>query len=252
MDSLQNEVALVPAGSAGIGLAAGRELAEGDAQVFVTGRRPAEVEAAVAAIGILMAAAACGGGGSESDTETGFVFLKATPSEEGVTTQSEVLDMLGERTHDSEDASGAVLQCWIGSLQETERTTMTTSKTAGELLRAYLAEIQDPAAAAALFADDGVIELPSIGARAQGPADIERVIGGLLEKVPDFRFQNIRIWIETPDQAFGEYDVEALVVTTGKLYRQSYAGRLVAEGGKIKLLRESLDTLAAARAFARD
>ena len=126
------------------------------------------------------------------------------------------------------------------------------NKTAGELLRAYLAEIQDPAAAAALFADDGAIELPSIGARAQGPADIERFIRGLLEKVPDFRFQNIRIWIETPDQAFGEYDVEAPVVTTGKLYRQSYAGRLVAEGGKIKLLRESLDTLAAARAFAPD
>jgi hypothetical protein len=33
-------------------------------------------------------------------------------------------------------------------------------KNATELLKAYLAQIQDPAAAAALFADDGVIELP--------------------------------------------------------------------------------------------
>jgi len=39
---------------------------------------------------------------------------------------------------------------------------------APELLRAYLAEIQDPAAVAALFAQDGVIELPTINARAQG------------------------------------------------------------------------------------
>ena len=48
MSSLQNEVARVTGGSSGIGLAAVRELAEGGAKVFVTGRRPAEVEAAMA------------------------------------------------------------------------------------------------------------------------------------------------------------------------------------------------------------
>jgi ketosteroid isomerase-like protein len=125
-------------------------------------------------------------------------------------------------------------------------------KNATELLKAYLSEIQDPTAAAALFADDGVIELPWVDARAQGPAAIEKFLTGLLAKVPDFRFKNIRIWIQTPDQAFGEYDVEALVPSTGKTYRQSYAGRLVAENGKIKLLRESLDTVEAARAFSKD
>jgi ketosteroid isomerase-like protein len=125
-------------------------------------------------------------------------------------------------------------------------------KNATELLKAYLAEIQDPAAAAALFADDGVVELPTVNARAEGPAAIEKFLAGLLAKVPDFRFQNIRIWIETPDQAFGEYDVEAVVPSTGKVYRQHYAGRLVAENGKIKLLRESLDTLAASQAFTKD
>jgi len=125
-------------------------------------------------------------------------------------------------------------------------------KTATELLTAYLAQIQDPAAAAALFADDGVIELPWVNARAQGPVEIEKFLAGLLAKVPDFRFQNIRIWIQTSDQAFGEYDVEALVPSTGKTYRQTYAGRLVAEKGKIKLLREALDTTAASRAFSKD
>ncbi|HWY62869.1 MAG TPA: nuclear transport factor 2 family protein [Rhizomicrobium sp.] len=125
-------------------------------------------------------------------------------------------------------------------------------KNATELLTAYLAQIQDPVAAAALFADDGAIELPWINARAQGPIEIEKFLAGLLAKVPDFRFQNIRIWIQTPDQAFAEYEVEALVPSTGKTYRQTYAGRLVAENGKIKLLREALDTTAASRAFSKD
>ncbi len=88
-----------------------------------------------------------------------------------------------------------------------------------------------------------------VNVRAQGPAAIEKLIAGVLVKVPDFRFQNIHISIKTPDQAFGEYDVRAPVPATGKVYRQTYAGRLVAEGGKIKLLREALDTMAASRAF---
>jgi ketosteroid isomerase-like protein len=123
---------------------------------------------------------------------------------------------------------------------------------APDLLRAYLVNVQHPAVAAALFAEDGVIELPTVNARAQGPAAIEQFIVGLLQKVPDFRFKNIRIFIETPDQAFGEYEIEALVPSTGKIYKQTYAGRLVAENGKIKLLREALDTLAGWRAFSKD
>ena len=62
-------------------------------------------------------------------------------------------------------------------------------KNATELLKAYLSEIQDPAAAAALFADDGVIELPWVDARAQGPVAIEKFLTGLLAKVPDFRLR---------------------------------------------------------------
>lgn len=130
-------------------------------------------------------------------------------------------------------------------------------KNASQLLTAYLDNIQDPAAAAALFADDGVLELPSlsslgINARAVGPAAIESFISGLLKNVPDFRFHNVQLLIETGDQAFGEYSVEAKVLSTGKLYKQTYAGRLVAKDGKIQLLREALDTLAAAKAFTPD
>jgi ketosteroid isomerase-like protein len=123
---------------------------------------------------------------------------------------------------------------------------------AKELLHTYLSSIQNPEAAAALFADDGIIELPTVNARAQGPVAIQRFLTGLLAKVPDFRFENVRTWIETPDRVFGEYDAQGHVVSTGKLYKQTYAGLLVAEHGKIKLLHEALDTLAASRAFSAD
>ena len=125
-------------------------------------------------------------------------------------------------------------------------------KTALELLQSYQDSIQTPAAAAALFTEDGVLELPTVKAHAQGRAAIEQLISGLLAKVPDFRFKNFKLWIDTPDKVFGEYSVEALVVDTGKIYQQTYAGVLIAEGGKIKLLREALDTAAAARAFSKD
>jgi hypothetical protein len=42
------------------------------------------------------------------------------------------------------------------------------------------------------------------------------------------------------------------VVSTGKMYRQTYAGVLIAENGKIKMLHEALNTVAAAQAFSKD
>ena len=91
-----------------------------------------------------------------------------------------------------------------------------------------------------------------MNARAQGPAAIQRFLTGLLANVPDLRFENVRIWIETPDRVFGEYDAQGHVLSTGKPYKQTYAGVLVAEQGKIKLLHEALDTLASSRAFSTD
>jgi hypothetical protein len=70
--------------------------------------------------------------------------------------------------------------------------------------------------------------------------------------LPYFRFKNLTYFIQTPDKVAAEYQVEALVVDTGKIYRQTYAGVLLAENGKIKLLREALDTLAASKAFSND
>jgi ketosteroid isomerase-like protein len=123
---------------------------------------------------------------------------------------------------------------------------------AKELLQTYLSSIQNAEAVAAFFADDGIIELPSVNARAQGPVAIQRFVTGLLANVPDFRFENVLIWIDTPDRVFAEYDAQGHVVSTGKLYKQTYSGVLVADHGKIKLLHEALDTLAASRAFNTD
>jgi hypothetical protein len=47
--------------------------------------------------------------------------------------------------------------------------------------------------------------------------------------------------METVDQALGEYEFSALSSKTGRLIHQLFFGRLVAENGKIKLLRESLN-----------
>jgi ketosteroid isomerase-like protein len=127
-------------------------------------------------------------------------------------------------------------------------------KSALDLVSTYLSSVGDPETAAALFAEDGVIELPyltSLGIpyRTEGRVAIQAFLVSLLSNVPDFAFKNIRYHIVTPEQVFAEYDVEARVLSTNRVYRQSYAGRLVADNGRIKLLRESLDTVSAAKAL---
>ena len=129
---------------------------------------------------------------------------------------------------------------------------MTTDTTATQLLHHYLDNVRDPERAASFFAEDGILELPTIGVHAQGRPAIVALLRDLLARVPDFRFQPPTFWIETPDKVFAEYSVEALVPATGKTYRQTYAGVLIAAHGRIQRLREALDTAAGARAFAKD
>lgn len=69
----------------------------------------------------VLALVACGAGGGGYQTETGLTLLATTPSEDvlcslviGETTSDEVLEVLGEPTHRSEDAMHALFQYWIG------------------------------------------------------------------------------------------------------------------------------------------
>src|ERR1700722_13086335 len=123
-------------------------------------------------------------------------------------------------------------------------------KTAKELLQAYI----DGSAkeAAALFATNGALELPylaDLGAepRYEGPKNIEAFLTFLHEKMyPGFKFEDVKIYIDTPDQAFGEYTIHQKSGISGRLVHQRFFGHCVAANGKVTLLREALNVLAAA------
>jgi len=59
----------------------------------------------------------------------------------------------------------------------------------------------------------------------------------------------VTILIDTPEQVFGEYEFTATSTKTGRNIHQLFFGRLVAENGKIKLLREALNSVEVARAI---
>jgi uncharacterized protein len=124
------------------------------------------------------------------------------------------------------------------------------------LLLNLLAVIPDGEKTAAFFAEDGVVELPflhaiGIPSRYEGPAKIKEFYDWVRKLYPDFRFkgQDIKVLIETPNQVFAEYLAHTTAAGTGRLIHHLFAARLVAENGKIKLLRESLNVVAAAQAL---
>jgi ketosteroid isomerase-like protein len=127
-------------------------------------------------------------------------------------------------------------------------------RTAKELLLSYLENINDANKLIELFADDATIELPYLGSLGMpwqwhGKDVLNQFLRSLPQTFSGFIFWNIRIHIDTPDQVFGEYDVDATVVATGLPYKQAYMGRLVAENGKIKLIREALDMVQVAKSM---
>ena len=128
-------------------------------------------------------------------------------------------------------------------------------KASKALLLDYLASVRDPERAASLFADDGVFELPllrSLGVepRYTGRRKIAALLNQLLNLYPNFAFapQDTRILIETPEKTFAEYEAHARAAATGRTAHHLFAGYVVAEAGKIKLLRESFNPLTMAQA----
>jgi hypothetical protein len=57
------------------------------------------------------------------------------------------------------------------------------------------------------------------------------------------------VLIETPEQVFAEYTAHTKAARTGRILHHFFAARLVANKGTITLLRESLNTVAAAQAL---
>jgi hypothetical protein len=126
-------------------------------------------------------------------------------------------------------------------------------KTAKELLQAYI----DGSAleSAALFAEQGTLELPyladlGVPPRYEGPKNIGAFLTFLHEKMyPGFKFVDVKIYIDTPDQAFGEYTIHQKSGISGKDVHQRFFGHCTVADGKIVLLREALNVLAAADAM---
>ena len=123
------------------------------------------------------------------------------------------------------------------------------------LMLEYLASIRDPERAAALFADDGVFELPflrSLGVKARyaGRREIVALLHQLLNLYPNFAFarDEVSILIETPEKTFAEYVAHARAAATGRTAHHLFTGYLVAKDGEISLLRESFNPLAMAQA----
>jgi hypothetical protein len=57
------------------------------------------------------------------------------------------------------------------------------------------------------------------------------------------------VLMDTPEQVFAEYTAHTTARATGRTLHHMFAARLVAENGLIKLVRESLNVVAAAQAL---
>jgi hypothetical protein len=127
-------------------------------------------------------------------------------------------------------------------------------KTAKELMLAYTAySFRDPNKAAEMFAEDGAFELPYLATLGlppeyKGRDSIARFFESILDIYPGFQFENVKVLIDTPGQVFAEFEATAVSSKTGRTVHQLFFARLVAENGKIKLFREALNTLEAAKA----
>ena len=120
-------------------------------------------------------------------------------------------------------------------------------KNAKELLEEFTAaSFRDPKKAAGMFTEDGAFEMPyleSLGVpgRYEGREAIEGFFRFVREVYPDMDLENVKVMIDTPEQVFAEYEFTAQSSKTGRTIHALFFGRLIAEEGKIKLLRESVN-----------
>jgi uncharacterized protein len=126
-------------------------------------------------------------------------------------------------------------------------------KTAKDLILEFTASsFRDPQKAATMFAEDGAFEMPYLAdfgfpPRYEGKEETTGFLQMVRDLYPGFEFENINVLIDTPTQAFAEYEFTAVSSKTGRTIHQLFFGRLVAANGKIKLLREALNSAEVAR-----
>jgi len=127
-------------------------------------------------------------------------------------------------------------------------------KNAKGLLEDFIkASWRDPKLMVCMFTEDGGVELPYLTdfgypgcfAGAEGISGFTKFLQGTF---PGLQFENLKILRETPDQVFAEYEFTAVSTITGRKVHQLFFGRLVAENGKIKLVREGMNSAEVARA----
>jgi hypothetical protein len=127
-------------------------------------------------------------------------------------------------------------------------------KNAKELMLEYTAfSFRDPKKAAEMFTEDGAFEIPYLTTLGFPPQYKGRdALAGFFQSVldiyPGFQIENVKVLIDTPDQAFAEFEATAVSTKTGRTVYQLFFARLVAENGKIKLFREALNTFELAKA----
>ncbi len=126
-------------------------------------------------------------------------------------------------------------------------------KNAKDLMLGYLAGTAEESGA--LFSEQGTLELPylaSIGVPSvnKGPAEVSKFLTFLHGTLyPGFRFDDVKVHLETPDEVFAEYFINHKSGINGKAVHQQFFGHLQAENGKIKRLREAIDVVVAAEAI---
>jgi len=103
-----------------------------------------------------------------------------------------------------------------------------------------------------LFADDGVFEfpyLPTLGmqSRFEGRDAVRAVLELIRAHFSSFTLSNIEIHDVNDGGLFVQYHSDTILIGTDRAYAQDYVSQLVVENGRIKLLREYLNVISAAR-----
>ena len=120
-------------------------------------------------------------------------------------------------------------------------------KNARQILEEFTASsFRDPKKAAEMFAEDGAFEMPYLDSlgfpwRYEGREKVEGFFKFVRDLYPDMDFHDVKVVCETPDVVVGEYEFTTKSSKTGRVIHQLFVGRLEAEDGQIKLLRESIN-----------